>query len=166
MELYLTRHATAIDQLGGNVRRDEDRYLVPEGKQEAEAMAKALHKLDVKAHAFVSSPLLRARQTAEIFAEVLGKKGAVIVSEALAPGGEPDDLYTQLAELKRAEGVFVFGHMPDISRLASALLFSDEIDIPFKKASVCRIDVFDLPPTQPGQLKWFLTPRVVRALTG
>jgi phosphohistidine phosphatase len=163
MKLYLVRHASAVEYLGGGIKKDEERPLVPEGKAEAETMAKTLKHLGVQSDAFVCSPLVRARQTAEIFAEVLGGKDKLHISKHLAPAGEPSELFKELAEYKRAENVFLFGHMPDISHLAQQLLGVDEMDMPFKKSAVCRIDVYSMPPNTPGTLKWFLTPRIAEA---
>lgn len=164
MELYLVRHATAIDRVGGNVKRDEDRFLIDVGRDEAEAMAKALRTMGVKGDAFLASPLVRTRQTAEIFAEILADKSKVQLCEALAPTGNTDDLYQEIARLKHAEQVFLFGHMPDICVLAGTLLYAGDLEIPFKKASVCRIDLYSMPPSEPGTLKWFLTPKIVHSL--
>lgn len=160
MKLYLVRHATATDRFGGTVQRDEDRYLTDGGRQEAEQVAQAMKKFGAKPDTFITSPLVRARQTAEIFAEVAGHKGGLDFSDAMAPGGTFSDLYKQIAGHKKASEICLFGHQPDMTRLAQALLWSSELDMPFKKAGVCRIDVFDLPPTRPGTLKWFITPKI------
>jgi phosphohistidine phosphatase len=163
MKLYLVRHASAVEHLGGGIKRDEERPLLPEGKAEAETMAKMLKHLGIHADAFVCSPLVRARQTAEIFAEVLGGKDKLHISKHLAPAGDSSELFKELAEYKRAEQIFLFGHMPDISLLAQQLLGIDEIDMPFKKSAVCRIDVYSMPPDTQGTLKWFLPPRIAAA---
>jgi phosphohistidine phosphatase len=165
MKLFLVRHATATEGIGGNIRSDAERPLIPEGKKEAEAVASALKKLGVRGDGFITSPLVRARQTAEIFCEILGGKDKFAYCEALAPGGSTDELFSQLNKLRKVEEVFLFGHQPDMSYLAQTLLHSDELDMPFKKAGVCRIDVADLPPTSPGTLKWFITPKIAASFS-
>jgi phosphohistidine phosphatase len=164
MKLYLVRHATATEIFSSSVKEDAARPLVQEGRKEAENVATALRHLGVKGDAFLASPLVRARQTAEIFAEVLGKKENLHICQALAPVGSLSNVYRQIAEQKRAEEIFLFGHMPDMMLIARALLHSNDLEIPFKKAGVCRIDVYDMPPTQPGLLKWFITPKLAQAL--
>lgn len=164
MELYLVRHATATDQVGGDVEKDAERPLIDEGKEEARAMAWALRKMGIKGHVFLCSPFLRAKQTAQIFAEILGYEEKLQLCDTLGPGCDPNDLYELLAKVKGGEEVFIFGHMPDLSRLAGALLGNEDIDVAFKKASVCRIDIFDVPPTEPGALKWLLTPKMAKSL--
>lgn len=164
-KLYLVRHATATEGLSAGIRSDAERPLIDDGKKEAQAVANALYRMGVKPDAFVTSPLVRARQTAEIFAEIFGQKGDVHFSEALAPGGARTQLWKDIQAIKRANEVFLFGHQPDMSFLAATLLDAgDEFDMPFKKAGVARIDVYDLPPTSPGTLKWFITPKLVKAM--
>lgn len=165
-KLYLVRHATATEGIGGAIRSDADRPLIDEGKKEAQAVANALYRMGVKSDAFLTSPLVRARQTAEIFAEIFGQKGDVHLCEALAPHNSRSELWKDIRRLKRAQEVFLFGHQPDMGLLAGALLDGrDLLEIPFKKAAVARIDVYDLPPTSPGTLKWFITPKLVKAMS-
>jgi phosphohistidine phosphatase len=165
MKLYLVRHATATEQLGGNIRSDAERPLVEEGKKEAQIVAQALRKLGAKGDVFLTSPLVRTRQTAEIFSEVFGAKDKLHYCETLAPGCTAGRLYKDLKEFSKAEEIFLFGHMPDMTTIASELLFAeDALNMPFKKAGVARIDVYDLPPTTPGTLKWFITPKIAKLI--
>lgn len=163
MKLYLVRHATATERLGGAVQRDQDRPLVHEGEEEAHAMAIALRRLGIRGDVFLASPYLRTRQTAELFAEVLSHTYAIELSDALAPGGDHHQLLEQLAGRKHLEHIFLFSHMPDICQLAGMLLCLPDMDVQFKKSAVCCIEVYDLPPTRPGSLKWLITPKLVQA---
>lgn len=161
MKLFLVRHGIAVDGIGGEIKTDAQRPLTPEGREEAELVARGLKKSGTKLDLLVSSPLVRARQTAELFAEVF--KLEVLICDELAPGGEPSHLYRFLKD-KKGEAIALFGHEPDMSDLAQTLLKAD-FNIPFKKAAVCRIDVWDMPPTTPGLLKWFLPPKLSRQLS-
>ncbi len=164
MKLYLVRHGIAVDRLGGEIKTDFDRPLTGEGSDEAELVATGLRKLGVKPDLLVSSPLVRARQTAEIFAKVLECREEIKICEALQPGGHPTDLYKSLGKT-RANEIMFFGHEPDIGELTAKLLHGGaDFHLPFKKAGVCRIDVTHLPPPGPGILKWFITPKIARAL--
>jgi phosphohistidine phosphatase SixA len=138
--------------------------LISDGRAEAEAMATTLRQMGVKADAYLTSPLVRTRQTAEIFADVIGHRDRVHICEALAPGIDNNQLFKDIAKLKRNEEVFLITHMPDICELARTLLHAPDLDIPFKKAAVCKIDVYSWPPAEPGTLKWFLTPRIAQAM--
>lgn len=164
MKLYLVRHGIAVDRLGGEIKTDFDRPLTGEGCDETELVATGLRKLGVKPDLLVSSPLVRARQTAEIFGRVLDCREEIKICDALQPGGEIADLYKALAKT-RANEIMFFGHEPDMGELASKLLQGGaEFSLPFKKCGVCRIDVSHLPPPGAGVLKWFVTPKIARLI--
>ena len=167
MKLYLVRHATATDRIAGLIRSDAERPLTDAGKEEAQMVAMSLRRSGIKGDAFLHSPLVRARQTAEIFAEIFAGKDKLQLCQPLVPGGTASDLYQELKQLRRANELFLFGHEPDLEHIAQTLLWAGpELKMPFKKAGVCRIDVADLPPTTPGTLKWFITPKIVAAFSG
>jgi phosphohistidine phosphatase len=162
MKLYLLRHGIAVDRIGGAIRSDFDRPLTDEGRKELYVVGEALKRLNARLEVVISSPLLRARQTGEIIAEVYGLDKPLEITEALAPGGASSDVYKVLRKYSSANEVVLVGHEPDIGRLAATLLWAGtEFDMPFKKAGVCRIDVSDVPPSYPGRLKWFVTPKVM-----
>ncbi|MBX9685992.1 MAG: phosphohistidine phosphatase SixA [Candidatus Obscuribacterales bacterium] len=161
MKLFLVRHGIAVDSLSGEIKTDAQRPLTPEGREEVELVAKALKKSFGKLEVLISSPLVRARQTAEIFQEVM-KVEAPEICQALAPAGDSSQVFSFL-KTKKAESIALFGHEPDMSELAQELLGS-EFNIPFKKAGVCRIDIDELPPRGKGVLKCFLPPKLLRAL--
>jgi len=161
MKLYLLRHGIAVDRLGGAVQNDFQRHLTDEGGAELRVVGKALKRLNVKADLIISSPLVRAKQTAEIIKQVLACPKDIELTEALAPGGGISDVYKVLRQAKGMQEVFLVGHEPDLGRLAGNLLWaSPEFNMTFKKAGTCRIDVNDIPPTFPGSLKWFITPKI------
>jgi phosphohistidine phosphatase len=162
MKLFLVRHGIAVDGIGGEIKSDAQRPLTTEGHDETEQVAKGLKKTGLRLDLLVSSPLVRARQTAEIFKEVF-KVEQMEICEALAPAGEPSDIYKFLHHHKKAECIALFGHEPNMGELAQNLLQA-EFYIPFKKAGVCRIDVHDMPPKLPGELKWFLPPKLSKAM--
>jgi phosphohistidine phosphatase len=167
MKLFLTRHGIASEQIGGAIKNDAQRPLTSAGREETELVAAGLKRLGVKPSLILSSPFVRARQTAEILAEVLNVALKIEFSQALLPGGLVSDLFKELADFKKVDEVFLVGHQPDMTRLAQSLLWAgQELDIPFKKAGVCRIDIHDLTPTSPGILKWHLTPRIAALMSG
>ncbi len=165
MKIYLVRHGIATERLGGGVVNDSQRPLTDEGRAEARQVAQGLKKLGVRPEHFLSSPLVRACQTAEIFADVLGSNAEIKLTDALAPGGTAGNLFKFVKHLPPANELAMFGHEPDIGQLTAVLLWaSDALDIQFKKAAVCRVDVDDLPPTSQGVLKWFITPKIASLL--
>ena len=160
MKLYLIRHGIASETIGGAVRSDSERPLTDEGRQETEAVAKGMRALGIRPDAVVASPLVRARQTAEIIAEVLGVSDKLELATALAPGINMSDLYRVINKHRRLEEIVLVGHHPDMTLLAHALLGVFDLDLPFEKAAVARIDVYDLPPTEPGTLRFMLPPTI------
>ena len=165
MRIYLMRHATAVERLGGAILNDSQRPLTDDGRAETRMMASALKKLNARPSIVVSSPLTRTRQTAEIIQEVLGVEGELKIADGLAPGGTSGEVFKNLKKLSPFEDLFLVGHEPDIGRLAADLMLAGpEVMIPFKKAAVIRVDVQDLPPSWPGTLKWFLTPKVANLI--
>lgn len=161
MKVYLVRHGIAQERIGGAVLNDSMRPLTEEGRTETKEVAHGLKRLNVKPDLVVSSPLVRARQTAEIIREVLGTTEELKITDSLSPGGSASGVYKFLRQFNDVDEICLVGHEPDIGRLAGTLLWAGpELDIPFKKAGVCRIDVSDLPPTIPGTIKWFITPKI------
>lgn len=163
MKLYLVRHGIAVDHVGGEIATDFDRPLTPEGVAETDLVATALRKLGVKPELLVSSPLVRAIQTAEIFRKVLDSREEIKICPALQPGGHPAELFKSLGKT-RANEIMFFGHEPDMGELAAKLIQAGaDFHLPFKKAGVCRIDVSQLPPAG-GVMKWFITPKIAKLM--
>lgn len=164
MKVYLVRHGIASERIGGAILNDAQRPLTDEGRAELRLVAQALKKIGVKADLVVSSPLIRAKQTAEILNDFLGN-GDVQITDALAPAGDPNALWKFLKKFPHSEEVFFVGHEPDIGRLACNLMWAGpEVEMPFKKATVCRVDVSSFPPSYPGILKWLMTPKIASAI--
>jgi phosphohistidine phosphatase len=127
--------------------------------------AHGLARLGVAFDVVLTSPLVRTRQTADILAAVLDDpRPSIVAVESLAPGGSYQAILADLEKQTRRTRIALVGHEPGIGELAARLAGSRR-PIPFKKGAVCRIDVDALPPDQPGALRWFLTPRILRALS-
>lgn len=120
MKLILVRHAAAIERSSGGA--DELRYLTPEGRAFFRKTARTLGKKGLAPEAILTSPLLRAVQTADILAESLDYSGPLAALEALAPGFDLDRLARVLADYRQAGELVIVGHEPDLSELVVALL--------------------------------------------
>lgn len=162
IQLYLIRHGLAGER-GEAWPDDAKRPLTTEGVAGLRREAKGLEAFGVVFDRVLTSPLVRARQTADVVAQALAPRGAVVNLDALAPGGTPAALIAALAEHARQGSVAVVGHEPDLGRLAARLLGA-KAAIPFKKGAVCRIDLDTVPPTHPGCLVWFAPPKMLRRL--
>lgn len=162
-ELYLIRHAVA-EERGPEWPDDGKRPLTEEGMGRMKKAAKGLKRLDVRFDVVLSSPLTRARQTAEVVAGVFDEKPPLVLVTSLAPGARYSELLTDLQKQVRRTRLALIGHEPDLGRLAARLAGSRRA-FEFKKGAVCRIDVDALPPERSGILRWFLPPSILRSIS-
>lgn len=159
-ELYLIRHGVAAER-GENYPDDTKRPLTNEGVQKLRKEAKALVALDITLDVILTSPLVRTRQTAELVAAAFRNPPPIVNMPSLAPGASHNAIIEELSKHHRRHRIALVGHEPGIGELAGRLMGMRR-PLEFKKGAVCRIDVAALPPTGPGQLRWFLTPRIMR----
>lgn len=161
-ELYLIRHGVAEDA-GEAWPDDTKRPLTHKGAARVRQEAAGLDRLGVGFDQILTSPLVRARQTAELLAGSLEPHPPLAVAAALAPEGSIAQVLEELARHVRRPRIALVGHEPGLGTLAAKLLGLRGA-VAFKKGAVCRIDVESLPPTRPGTLRWMATPRMLRAL--
>src|SRR5437867_8528808 len=122
---------------------------------------RGLARLGVSIDLILTSPLIRARQTAEIVAAGLDPRPSILTIDALTPAGTFAALASELEKHGRKTSIALVGHEPNIGEIAARLVGSRH-PIEFKKGAVCRIDVEQLPPHGPGDLRWFMPPRALR----
>jgi phosphohistidine phosphatase len=165
------RHGIAADLGVGGVIRDADRPLTPEGRARLQTMAEGMRRLDLKFNLIFTSPLLRARQTAEVVADILELQHKVKVLESLAPGRSLIGAESGKAEIFLEMGAFSFaralfvGHQPDLSEVTSFMLTGNRnLNTEFKKGGLCAIEMTSIPPRGPGLLRWLLQPRQLREI--
>jgi phosphohistidine phosphatase len=141
MKLFVMRHGSAEDAAPSGI--DGDRALTATGRKRVRHVAKALVDLDEAPSHIVSSPLVRAVQTAEIVALVTSTKledhgGSVEIRRELSPGGEGSALVRSLLA-SGGKRVMVVGHEPDLSGLVESLLGT--FDRPLEKAMVVGLQL-------------------------
>jgi phosphohistidine phosphatase len=161
-ELYLVRHGLA-EERGDAWPDDTKRPLTDEGISRMRKGARGLARLGLSVEVVLTSPLVRARQTAEILAAALDPRPSLVNVDSLAPDGTYAAVIADLEKHARKARLALVGHEPMIGELAARILGSRH-PIEFKKGGVCRIDIDDLPPAGPGDLRWMLTPKILRAL--
>jgi phosphohistidine phosphatase len=161
-ELYLIRHGVA-EERGEAWPDDTRRPLTDEGMSSLRKAARGLVRLGVEFDVVLTSPLVRARQTADIIAAAFNTRPPIVVIDSLTPDGSPQAVITDLEKHVRRERLALVGHEPSIGELAARLCGSRR-PLEFKKGAVCRIDLESLPPAGPGRLRWFLTPKILREL--
>ncbi len=161
MRLYWLRHGTAEDkQLRQN---DADRRLTSEGVQEVQLVAKYLRKLDLELDAVFCSPLVRAVETAETAAKVLGLEKKVRICDGLLPEDGWEALRQSLKEHLPFRNILLVGHQPSIGRMIGHLVYPHgNLQIPLKKAGTCRTDIEVLGQNPYGELVWLLNPKILR----
>ena len=161
-ELYLIRHGVAAER-GENYPDDTKRPLTNEGVQKLRKESKALVALDITFDVILTSPLVRTRQTAEVVAAAFRNAPPIVNMTSLAPGATHNAIIEELSKHHRRHRIALVGHEPGIGELAGRLIGLRR-SLEFKKGAICRIDVSALPPAGPGQLRWFLTPRILRKI--
>jgi phosphohistidine phosphatase len=161
-ELFLIRHGVA-EERGDAWPDDSKRPLTAEGTSRLRKSARGLARLGVVFDVILTSPLVRARQTADVVASVYDPRPHIVTAESLAPGGAYHALLTELEKQTRRARIALVGHEPGLGELAARLAGSRH-PLELKKGALCRIDVEALPPTGPGTLRWLLTPRIMRTL--
>ena len=165
MELYILRHGEAGKRIPSG-SRDSERPLTVAGQEEVADIAKALSKLNVRFDFVATSPLKRARQTAETVARVLKvKKGTVEEWSELKPEGRRLELYRRLSQFKPESSVLVVGHEPYLSTMVSEIMFDGGTGrIVLKKAGLAKITVTAFQPKVRGELRWLLTPKHLKKI--
>lgn len=159
-ELYLVRHALAAVR-GEEWPDDTKRPLTATGVSRFTEAVDGLAWLGVTVDEIFSSPLVRARQTADILSARLPDRTPIKLVDELAPGHDPALVRAELAKRSKRRRIAVVGHEPDLGEFAAHLLGTARA-IPFKKGAVCRIDLNGLSSTSAGSLIWFLPPRLLR----
>ena len=143
---------------------DRLRPLTPDGSKKFKESVPGLAEMGVVVDFVLTSPLVRARETAMLLAAGLKPKPAVAEIEALSPGGRPNAIVEAIkTHSKSNRRLALVGHEPDLGELAARLLGARG-NVEFKKGAVCLIEVDGATPGGPGTLRWMLTPKAMRAL--
>jgi phosphohistidine phosphatase len=157
MDLYLIRHADALPLGERGVTEDEQRPLSEKGDAQTPLVAATLQRQGIQLNLVVTSPLVRARQTAEGVVRHLSPPPEIETCEDLAPGGKPKKLARFLRDHSE-ERIGLVGHQPDLNILAAWLIGSKKAQIEIAKAGVACISCPDRPRKAAGMLIWLVTP--------
>lgn len=162
MEIYVVRHGIAIDREDPKCPPDPERYLTEEGVEKTKRVAAGVAALSATADVLLSSPYVRAMQTAEIFATALDyPKQKIRQTDLLLPGAEPTLLFRELAKDKHHSTLFIFGHAPQLDDVIATALGSKHHMTSLKKAGVALLELKRVSPPN-GQLVWLATPKLLR----
>jgi len=179
MKIYLVRHAIAEahgvspDLVRAAAKKskpfavngDSDRALTEQGKSKMARAAQGLRKIKVDLDLVLTSPLRRARETAEI---VAGQLGGVKIEtlDALSPGAEPSAVITALRHHQDLRSIALVGHEPDLGHLASFLLAGSPsaCHVTFKKGAVACLEGDLADEATSCSLLWLMPPKMLRSL--
>jgi len=161
MDIYFLRHASAGEPKM-NPAKDDERELDEQGIEQSHIVGRALAVLEVQPDVILSSPLIRARQTAEIVADEMGNKSEIVVNEALQPHGTYKQFETLLARYKNSDAILVAGHNPSLTKFLSEMVAEKPSEaLELKKGAIAKVERED---GNPAVLKWMMPPKVARAL--
>lgn len=157
MICYFVRHGAAVDpqEWRGS---DFERPLTKKGRERMTRVAKRLRKLGLGLDAIVTSPLVRAKQTASIIGDGLGVTGRVVEDTRLGGGFSPGDLAAILQEHADADALMLVGHEPTMSATLGRVIGGARVD--FKKGAIACVEVTD-PKLPSGMLLWMVPPKLL-----
>jgi phosphohistidine phosphatase len=159
MEIYILRHGIAEDSAGG--QSDASRRLTPAGEKKLRRVLAGARDAGLKPDLILTSPYVRAVQTAEIAKAELGFKDDLLQTESLVPYSNPFEVWDEIRGHADAKQILVAGHNPLLSSLVCFLIGAAGHAIDLKKSALARVDVYTPAPQPRGTLVWLLTPRSV-----
>jgi phosphohistidine phosphatase len=161
MKILMVRHATAAPRDAPGVA-DEDRALTARGRKRFRKAVRGLAEIMPAPDLLLTSPLLRARETAAI----AGKAWKLTpTEEPLLAGGAAEAVLAAVAAHPEDSVVALVGHEPDMSRLLAHVVGGLGERLPFKKGGAALVELDD-GGAGSGRLIWFMPPRLLRALGG
>lgn len=155
MELLVIRHGKAVDS---HPQGDSARQLVPKGIDQAERIGRMLKRIDRRPHIVLTSPLVRARETAEALCRAAEMPGPVTVGW-LACGMDPETAIRELVAFNDFEKVAIVGHEPDLSSFIEWMLGCSGSTVEVKKGNVTCLEVH--PPSWHSKLIYHLPPALI-----
>ena len=161
MEVLLLRHGVAEDGKPGT--DDAGRALTRDGRAKLRLLLEQVAAAKVVPALILSSPLLRAVQTAEVAARVLGYRGEILQTRALEPGSSPEAIWDEIRAHRDSPSLLLVGHNPLFSHAAAFLLDSPHLQIDFKKGAPLKVEFQGFPSRPSGILRWYLTPKLTRS---
>ncbi len=160
MDCYIIRHGTAVDR--SSAIKEYDRYLTDEGKKNIKGVGLGLKKIGVEFDLILSSPLVRAKQTAEIIAEQTNYPlDKIKYTDYLEIGNDWKKAFDLIGQ---EEKVCFVGHNPMLTEMVASLICGEtENNTPVKKGTVCKISLISKKILN-GELKWFIPSSVFNKL--
>jgi phosphohistidine phosphatase len=156
LTLYILRHAEAEPE----ARSDAERALTSTGRDQAKAVGRFCSDKEICPVVILTSPLVRAQQTAKLVCKELGEKTKLETAEFLSAGMSPERAFASLNKFSDSGTVMLVGHEPDLSEFLAASIGASSEGIRLRKAGLAKLT---LPETKPGvgTLDFLLTPKLL-----
>jgi phosphohistidine phosphatase len=173
LELFILRHGETskrISRSGGL-----NKPLTYTGTTEIKSIADSIKKLKIKIDLILTSPLSSCKQTGEIINDLFKKRIPIIICNDLTPEGKLLDFYNKISEYKDTSSILIVGHEPYLSSMINDIISNNadtdrnyntnHNNIILKKAGLSRIKITSTIPKLKGELRWLLTPRILKKLS-
>jgi phosphohistidine phosphatase len=146
------------------VEKDSERPLTPEGRAEMQKIATSLKAARLQINQIYTSPLKRARETAEITAKTL-KIPTMEEWDELKPDGNKAALYRKLARFKQNSRLILVGHEPYLSSMIGEIIGTTGARLVLKKGGLGKVRITSFTPQISGELRWLLTPKMIAKIS-
>ena len=167
MELYILRHGIAVDRATPGFEDDSTRPLTAEGQKKMRQNAQGMKIMDLSFDVILSSPYLRAKETATIVLQKFKtKNNKMLLTKALLPEASIEQIIKEInLNYYKNKSLLLVGHEPHLSSLISVLLTGKpNMIIDFKKGGLCRLTAMTPLSKESARLDWLLTPSQLRKL--
>ena len=161
MLIYILRHGIAEEAAPRG--SDADRRLTENGRDKLEAVLKTARRAGVRPELILSSPLVRAVETAEMGRKILEVESPVHITPLLTPEGIPQNVWDEIRGFRKLDSVLLAGHEPLLSHLTAWLLGAPSLQIHMTKAALVAVDLDTFGNHARGVLKWMITPKIIDA---
>ena len=158
-EIYILRHGHAQNPESG--LSDFDRALTDEGIEKINRLSLFFNNLDTKLELVLSSPYVRAKQTAEIFVSNLDPKSVLKVVDFLGCGASSKEISRGLMEYSSSKNILIVGHCPDLEVFLGKLIGAERVTL--KKGALAKVN-FENNIEMSGDLEWLVTPKLVKKI--
>ena len=189
MELYLLRHgesAKNAGQGGGSKSSNRNPELTENGKKEITRIAKSIKRFEITFDTILSSPLNSATETSKIISSTFKMKGNIVNCDELLPEGNSLELYNRLQHFASESSILIVGHEPYLTNIIDDIISQQrskgsprrsvtkrtrvkgiarlERSIVVKRGGLAKIRIISTTPELRGELRWLLTPRILKSL--
>ena len=162
MDLFVLRHGEAGNR-AKMISADSKRTLTVAGRKEIEDVTEGISHLKIKPDRIISSPMTRARETADILADSQ-KMSRVEEWPELNPEGSRQQLYDRLSTLRTDSSIVIVGHEPYLTSMICEIIGAPSGQMALKKGGLARVHVNAFVPKVRGELRWLLSPRLLKRL--